>query len=448
MKKNFGTALLLSASLSVRLAADDIKSIETTNTVVVSTRLIEQLVTEARTNNPSLRAADSRLRSATANVGALRTWEDPTAIFGGSLYSEKGFKPEEEGNLAYGLEQKLPLWGRPRLNRLVAQADVSLRQTEVEFRFQQLRRDLTRELLMAALAGRVVEIGEQDLVWLDATAQTTEARYRAGQAAIADTLQIQNEVAKRHDLLRTDRRRLGHEHISLNRLLNRKANAAWPRLQLPELVPVIPYSEKLVTLALRSEQKLKVMEQEIKQADAAAQLAHNLRLPDIGLGVEGRQYSGDGDFRSGMFTLHFSLPWGNGGKYRKNFERETERKKAAEEEREDQVLMVREQLHHFTVEIEARRREGLLYRDEIIARTQQALSSRLADWEAGRGTFRDVLDARRMLLESQLMAARAVTEQHQAVAELLLWAGLENAAALSPLTSEPSITPEHDNQEN
>src|SRR3954452_25426342 len=97
-------------------------------------------------------------------------------------------------------------------------------------------------------------------------------------------------------------------------------------------------------------------------------------------------------------------------------------------------------LHHFTVEIEAARREALLYNDEIITRAEQALSNRLTDWETGRGAFRDVLDARRMLLESQLMAARAVTEQRQSLAELLLWAGLNNVEALAPLATEPSIT--------
>jgi len=73
----------------------------------------------------------------------------------------------------------------------------------------------------------------------------------------------------------------------------------------------------------------------------------------------------------------------------------------------------------------------------------QALTSRLSEWEAGRGAFRDVLDARRMLLESQLMAARATTEQHQMLAEMLLWTGLKNLEALAPLATEPSLLPEH-----
>jgi outer membrane protein TolC len=442
--KSFEAILLLVVAVLNNAAAEDPEPAEATNVVVISTDYINRLADEARTNNPSLRATGSRVTAAELNASAVRTWEDPMALVGGSVFSNRGFDPAEEGDLTYGIEQKLPLWGKPKATRHAAETGVAMRRAEAELRFQEVRRAIAKALLMTALAERVVEIGEQDLAWLDATAKTVEGRYRAGQAVVADTLQVQNEVAKRNDMLRTDRRRLGHEHISLNRLLNRDVNSSWPRFQLPEAAPAVPFSEKLVALGLASEPRLKVMEQEIRQAEALAELTRKMRLPDVSFGIEGKQYHGDGEFRMGMFKLGISLPWGNAGKYRKEYLREKERQKAAEEERRDQVLMVREQLHHLTVEIEAFRREALLYSDEIVTRAQQALSSRLTDWETGRGLFREVLDARRMLLESELMAARAVAEQRQAVAELLLWTGLSNAEALSPLTTEPSITPDHE----
>ena len=127
--------------LLVSLAVLNTRAAETTNAVVVSTDLINQLVAEARTNNPSLKAADSRVRSATLNAEGVRTWDDPMAMFGGSVYSSQGFNPSEDGNLAYGIEQKLPLWGKPKLNRLVAQAETSTRQAESDLRVQELRRD-------------------------------------------------------------------------------------------------------------------------------------------------------------------------------------------------------------------------------------------------------------------------------------------------------------------
>jgi len=445
--KFIGTILFVSAGLLNARAADDARSVEATNAVVISTAFINRLVAEARTNNPSLKAADSRVRSATLNAEAVRTWEDPMAMFGGSVYSSRGFDPSEDGNLAYGVEQKLPLWGRPKLARRVAQAETSMREAEVHYRARQLRSEITKALVVTALAERVVEIGEQDVAWLQATEKATDNKYRAGQAVVADTLQIQNEVAKRNDTLRTDRLRLAHERFTLNRLLNRDVSSSWPSLKLPPVAPAIPLSAKLLSLALLNEPKLKVLEQEIKQAAASAELTRKTRLPDVSLGVEGRQYSGDGEFRSGMFTIRFSLPFANRDKYQKDYERDKERQKSAEQEREDQVLMVREELHHLAVGIEAMRREALLHTDEITTRAMQALTSRLSEWEAGRGAFRDVLDARRTLLESELTSARAAAEEHQMLADMLLWTGLENLEALTALANEPALLPDHEDHD-
>lgn len=426
------------------LAVENTQGAEATNAIIISTELINRLVAEARTNNPSLKAADSRVRAATLSAQAVRTWEDPMGMVGGSVYSARGFNPSEDGNIAYGIEQKLPLWGLPKLTRRVAETETSMREAEVNYRFHQLRSEITKALLMAALAENVVEIGEQDLAWVQATATATDNRYRSGQATIADTLQIQNELAKRNDTLRTDRRRLAHEQFTLNRLLNRDVNSTWASLKLPPVAPAIPLSSKLVNLALQNEPKLKVLDKEISQAAASAELTQKKRLPDVSLGVEARQYSGDGAFRSGMFTLRFSLPWGNRDKYRKDYARDKEKQKSVEQEREDQALMVREELHHLSVGIEAMRREALLQSNEITTRSTQALTSRLSEWESGRGAFRDVLDARRMLLESQLMSARATAEQHQMLAEMLLWTGLENLETLIPLATEPPLLPDHE----
>jgi outer membrane protein TolC len=186
------------------------------------------------------------------------------------------------------------------------------------------------------------------------------------------------------------------------------------------------------------------MTQEIKRAEADAELTRRMRLPDVSVAVEGRQYSGDGGFREGDFTLRFSLPWFNGEKYHKDYDRDKEKQRTAEQERDEQVWMVREQLHHLSVELEASRREALLYSGEITARASEALNSRLSDWETGRGLFRDVLDARRALLDSELMAARALSEEHGMLADLLLWSGLDNAQALVAVAGQPSMLSDHE----
>jgi outer membrane protein TolC len=438
--------LSVSAMAGLSQQAKPLDNAGETNSVVITSGYVNRLIAEARTNNPALRAADSRVRSASLNAQSIRTWEDPAASFGGSVYSEKGFSPAEEGDLVYGLEQKLPLWNKPKLTRLVAETEVSMREAEANYRTLQLRDDITRGLLRAALADRVVQIGEQDLSWMQATATAADNKYRTGQAALADTLQIQNELARRKDTLRTERLRLAHEQLSLNRLLNRDPASRWPQLLLPPIAPAIPLSEKLISLSLKNEPKLKVLEQEIKQASSSADLTRKNRLPDVSLGIEGRQYSGDGEFRSGMFTLRFSLPWLNRAKYRKEYERDRERQRSAEYEHEDQILMLREELHHLSVDVEASRREAVLNNEEITTRSEQALNSRVSEWQTGHGTFRDILDARRMLLESQLTAASATAEEHQVLAEMLLWTGLDTLEELLSLANEPPLLPTHDHE--
>jgi outer membrane protein TolC len=183
------------------------------------------------------------------------------------------------------------------------------------------------------------------------------------------------------------------------------------------------------------EPKLHVMRQEVHQAEASVAATRKSRLPDVSAGIEGRHYSGDGGFREGMFTVSLSLPWFNRGKYRSDVARDEARLKAVELDAADYRLSVSEELHQLTVSIDAARREALLYRDEILPRSQQALESAHANWAANRGMFNDVMETRRMLLEAQLMYARAVSEQHQLLADLVLLCGVGDLTALQVIAA-------------
>jgi outer membrane protein TolC len=184
------------------------------------------------------------------------------------------------------------------------------------------------------------------------------------------------------------------------------------------------------------------MRQEIKRDDASVQMTKRERLPNVSAGVEARNYTGDGSFRQGMFTLAMSVPWANGGKYKAEIARDEAKAQASRFDAEDYERTVREQLHKLLVMTDAARREALLYRDGIIPRSQSGLEAIRASWEAGRGNLTDVFEARRMLLEAQTMYARAVVEQYSGMAELVLTCGLENLQALQALlqTEQPRET--------
>jgi outer membrane protein TolC len=161
------------------------------------------------------------------------------------------------------------------------------------------------------------------------------------------------------------------------------------------------------------------------------------RYPEIVLGAQGRNYSGNGDFRQAEVILGFSFPWGNAGKYRADQERARALTLAAEKEAADYGLELQEEIHLLTVRIDAARREALLYQDQVIPRSERALESARASWIANRGMFLEVLDARRMLLEARLMQARAHTELYNELSDLVLCCGLGDLEALEMLGAAP-----------
>jgi cobalt-zinc-cadmium efflux system outer membrane protein len=433
------TALALLCGLPPALEAKD--AALTLDRVEITADLVDRLASEALANNPALQAAGARTQAASAAVSAVRTWDDPTASFGLWAPSSRGFSSSEEGNLIYGVDQKLPLYGRPALARKIAEADASREALAADFEAQKLRRDLQVALNVLALAGREAEVSREDLAWLDATSAAVDHRYRVGQASQVDWLKIQTERAVAGDQLYTLEHERDHGAFALNRLLNRDLHAPWPDVAVPSLQPPIGYTDALVEAALAAEPQLKVMHQESVSAQAEADLTRRRRLPDISVGVEARQYSGDGGFREGTATVSFSLPWLNRGKYNDDFRRDQQRKRASDLAATDYSLSVREELHHHLVDLDASRREAVLYRDQLIPLTRQTLESAQNAWEHNLGAFQDILDAHRMILTDELAMARALTQQNTLIAEISFLTGSRDVRTLVALAGNPSTAP-------
>ena len=405
------------------------------NAVVVTPDYLSLLADEMRTNHPALRAAGAMTNAAAAAVAAVRTWEDPM-VMAGAMGARKDFRASD-GDIIYGVEQKLPLFGKPGLERNVARAELAVESANLEFQFQTRRVELAKAAFRAALADRVVVIGEQDLAWLNDMKQLLEQNARVGKASLVEVLQIENERAKRGNQLLSDRNLLGHEHVSLNRLLNRDVNARWPRLELPALAGAVNYNARLVDFALKYEPKTLKMQRQVKQSEALVAVTRRQKYPDISAGIEARNFSGDGSFRQGMFTLRMNFPWANAGKIRAAVRRDEARLAATQFELADMQTGVREEVHQLTVKTDAARREALLYRDQIIPRTESALETIRTGWQTGQSTFREVLDTHRMLLDARQMFVRAVAEQYQMLAELVLCCGAGNLDALTMIGAEP-----------
>lgn len=404
---------------------------EATNRTVVTPQLISDLTAEAETNNAALWAARSEIEAAEWNAKSIPKWRDPEVMAGG-MAADRMMR-EEDGDIFYGVEQSLPVFGKEKAARNAAEAEVPVAEAELDLRFQTLRKTIAQTLYEAALADEILELAREDLVWIQALETTVEHRYEAGDTSQVELLTVQNERSKAAQQLVVARNNREVAYATLNRLLNRNLHSTWLPLQLPDLFAPVHYSEKLLDYAMRFEPRIKLMAREKESAEARAALTRKERLPDLGVGVEASHYSRTGEGRSLSVLVKMNLPWVNRDKYKAAIKRDEARVREVEYELEDELYAVQVDVHHLIAMIDNARREALLYRDEIVPRSEQALASARASWEANRDAFRNVLETHRMLLEARTMYFKALADQHKAISELVLCCGIGDLEALQML---------------
>jgi outer membrane protein, heavy metal efflux system len=410
-----------------------------TNRVVLTAELINEFANEARSNNAALWAARSRVKAAEENARSIPLWRDPEVMIGGM--AAETMMRMEDGDIMYGAEQMLPVFGKEKAAQKAARAEIPVEEAEFEYQFQTVRKNLAQALFKAVLTDELLVLAQQDLVWLETLTRAVEQRYAVGDASQMDVLRVQNERARRAEKIRTDENERESAYAAVNRLLNRNVIAAWARMELPEVADAIRLTPEVLRMAEKFEPKLRMMREQRAQAEAMVELTRKERRPDLSAGVEARQYLRTGEERSVSAVLRMTIPWFNRGKYNSAVRREEARVEEIDYRIEDMLYETRTEVHHLIAMIDNARREAVLYRDEIIPRSEQALRSAEAAWQASRDAFRDVLDARRMLIEARTMYFKAVAEQYTAISELILCCGIADLEALEMLAKDEKEKP-------
>jgi outer membrane protein TolC len=419
---------LLALGLQAALAGpDQVGAIHLTPSVM------NQFAEELRTNAPSLHAAEARTDGARANVAAVRTWADPEVSLG-KMFAEDAMR-RNEGDLLYGVSQKLPLFGQPQAARSAAEAAGRAAEARSRYQFQLLRLELVQQLLKKAVLDHHATLAAEDLEWQASLTRIVEARFKAGQGRAADILRSQNE----RDLLAANAtnqvdlaRQAGRE---LSRLLGRDPQIRWPTLHLPDLGPEVPFNLHIRQLTLRNEARLKVLRSEAANSEARVDVVRRAARPDVKVFGELRQYSGSGELRQGMVGIGLSIPWFNRGHYKAELSRARAESEAARYDVEDYERIVPVEAERVATLANNARRQALALRDQVIPRTEEMIEVLRRNWTAGEADLLPLLTARREWIDTRRMEAEAVSEQWRMLAELTLCCGLADLEALDMLNS-------------
>ncbi len=460
---------------------------------VVTADLVRRLSDRMRERHPELRGLLQASRAERLNADGTRRWADPDVMLGGALYRYADMA-RENGDVYYGVEQKLPVMGKEKAARALAESNAVAAGTRLEARFAELRRDLAVRLFTAAAMRSEAALIAADVAWLETQVHLGRTRVASGAEPAAMVLRLENEldrrrldwtnaVARRRDaeaavefqVSRTGdssggistRPLVGHGSGAAmasspgERLRNGDEDVATPlrvsmgeisiegrtgnselgtgnsqSYSLPPVADAVPFGPVLVWFAERAEPEVLRREREIGVASAAVQVTRRSQRPDFAVGAQSYHESATGTAAQGMLTVTMSVPWFNRANYRRDLERERARLASAEAQVEDARLQVRREVHRLVTEIDAGRREALLMRDVVLPRTRRLQESLEGLWTSGRTELRDLLEVRRQRIEAEMAEVRATAEYWMAVSELLLCCGLEDLETVRELVAE------------
>jgi outer membrane protein TolC len=276
--------------------------------------------------------------------------------------------------------------------------------------------------------------GNQSL--LQQFAQVAEARAASGSGGQQDVLKAQTEQA----LLTNEGITLQQERRSaiarLNALLDRpvgqdlavSSSATPSRLSLGV--------ETLLALAEAHNPTLHAARARVEMAKAERSLARLDYLPDFSTRLEARQFNEQSRVREYDVMLAVNVPVWSWWKQR-NAVREARAVLAATEAewvgvRNDVAAMVQDRF----AKADAAQRLVDLYRTSVLLKAEQALASARAGYEGGRVEFLSLLDAQRMLHETQEATEAATAALGQEVAWLEAVVGIALAEADDAIVSD------------
>ncbi len=430
-------ALLAALSLQGTALSADISA----EAQVVSPAAVRRLADAIKSRHPGLQALGLRAGAAREDAEAVRQWADPTLRAGGIGYGSRGPAPSEEGDLALGITQPLPIFGKESAARDLARAGSRTAQEAHDVRWQVLQRDLMERLLEAAFLNRQIDLATADLEWLRRISVGLEARLPGGTTSPAQGLRLRNEVSEAETRLRLQRVEARDAEVRINRVLGLPIDHPVGRWELPKVAAALAYRPEWSRQALASEPRLRLARKAQDEASARVEATRRSRRPNLSLGLDSRQYTGDGGLRNGSAILSLSLPWWNRDAYQRDLSRDRLRAEAAQREVDDLEAEVTQEIHHWVTRAEGARLRAELASQTLLPRIRAAQEVATAGLAGGTGDLREALDLRRQGLEAAIDHASALRDQWSAIAELLLLCGWQELPATVPSPERLSSLP-------
>jgi outer membrane protein TolC len=291
----------------------------------------------------------------------------------------------------------------PRATKRRLRGALEVREAEqLDAQAQLARRSIVRDASLAWIElwryAQEAALTRSTLREADAQMQLAEIALRAGTTSQAEFLSARQDVGRLQDAETGAEQSIAHARTRLSRWIGEAASRE-VQAELPPLPPLPPLNEALARVARHP--VLAASQADVASAQTRLALAQAAYQPDwrVELGYANRPEYAD------LVTVKvgIDLPFFTG----KRQDRDVAAAAAQEDAAESLVADARRQLesearlnHH---DFERLIERLASYDGTLLPQGDARITAASAGWRSGRGQFRDVLDARRALLEVRVM---------------------------------------------
>jgi cobalt-zinc-cadmium efflux system outer membrane protein len=387
--------------------------------------ILENYIQQALTDNPSLKAALSRVEAFDQRIPQAGALPDPVLGVGVANLPINSFSFDQEPMTGkwVSLGQMFPFPGKLGLKQDIAEDQRDNQYAMMEGEKSKLIRQVKETYYNWAYIQESIQIVESNRALMDQFVDIALSKYKVGTGLQQDVLRAQTERTKYEDRLLNLHQMEATLKARLNTLLNRSADAD---LEAPAVLKYQPATiERDTVLAMISSDnpRIRSLRAQQQQSDSEIRLAKKSYYPDVMLGAQytQRDDAPDGTRRYDFFSLKAEIPIPLYWKSKQNHLLEQKRIEQRQTYEEFQSLTKDLEFESTDLFNQAKciQDQIAVYQDGIIPQAQQTLSSAMAGYQVGKVDFLTLLTSQIALFNYQLEAQQKVLEYN------LAWSRIE-----------------------
>ena len=387
--------------------------------------ILEDYIQQALANNPSLKAAITRVEAFDQRILQAGTLPDPVLGVGIANLPFNSFEFDQEPMTGkwISLGQKFPFPGKLGLKQDIAEKHRDRQLSILDDHRAVLIQQVKETYYNWAFIRISIQTVETNKSLMEQFVDIALSKYKVGTGLQQDVLRAQTERTKFEDRLLTLHQMESTLKACLNTLLNLHPQSQLTpptELKLHDQ-PIDP--DSILAIVMDSNPQIKVFRTQEQQADAELRLAKKALLPDVMVGAKytQRDDAPDGTKRYDFFSVQaeIGIPLYWKSKQDRLVQQKRIEKRQVNEEFQSLVNELEFQVSDLLNQQKKIRDQIIVYQDGIIPQANQTLESALAGYQVAKVDFLTLLTSQSALLNYQLELQQKVLEYQ------LVWSKIE-----------------------